>query len=120
MIECPFKVGDRIIALMTLPDGQSVPQGLEIATVTEITARGFKYDYGKPRPWIPRWGISFTGHGEHYLDAYEGQPLLWRRATDEEETWARAEGVGHYVQTTIVESPSDSPSVTTSEPVPSP
>ena len=39
----------------------------EEITVTELTTRGFKYA-SEPRPFIPRWGMSFAGGGEIFLD----------------------------------------------------
>lgn len=91
---CPFKVGDRIRQVMIL-DGDRVPQGFEIATVTEITRRGFKWDFGKPKPFIPRWGMSFTGHGETYLDVHAD--ILWDLATEEDERMAAEEGLTNRV-----------------------
>lgn len=40
------------------------------AEVVEHTARGFRYK-GEPHPWVPRWGMSFTGEGEIYTDTPE-------------------------------------------------
>lgn len=40
------------------------------ADVIEHTTRGFRYK-GQPRPFIPRWGMSFTGEGEIYTDTPE-------------------------------------------------
>lgn len=61
----PFKVGDRI-------RDSSAHYPVE-ATVTELTVRGFKYEYDTPQSFIPRWGMSFVG-GETYLDlgGFEG------------------------------------------------
>ncbi len=39
----------------------------ELATVTEITERGFVYKWDKIQSFIPRMGLSFVG-GEVYLD----------------------------------------------------
>lgn len=57
----PFKVGDRIRGTDTWNTE---------STVTELTTRGFKYEYDQPVSWIPRWGMSFVG-GEVYLDMPE-------------------------------------------------
>lgn len=54
-MNCPFEQGDRIFRKI---DG-------EIATVTKITEKGFKYDLDKPKPMIPRWGMIEMG-GECY------------------------------------------------------
>ena len=89
---CPFKVGDRIQELRCLPaysddDGETwVGGGFEpdqtrgVATVTEITSRGFKYCYEKSPPFVPRCGLSFTGEGEVFCDM--GSPRMWVKADD--------------------------------------
>lgn len=46
------------------------PQTQHRAVVVEHTERGFKYK-GEPRPFIARWGMSFTGEGEVYTDIPE-------------------------------------------------
>ncbi len=39
----------------------------ELATVTQITERGFVYEWDNIQSFIPRMGLSFIG-GEVYLD----------------------------------------------------
>lgn len=41
------------------------------ATVTEHTARGFKYLLARDYPFIARWGMSFSGEGEVFTDVPE-------------------------------------------------
>lgn len=38
------------------------------ATVIEHTDRGFKYLLAHDYPFIPRWGLTFSGEGEVILD----------------------------------------------------
>lgn len=46
------------------------------ATVTEHTERGFKYLLAREYPFIPRWGMSFSGEGEIYTDMPEHEWFL--------------------------------------------
>lgn len=59
-----FKVGDRI---------RSRNQFEPVAIVTEITGRGFKYEYDYVWYCHPRLGLSLTG-GECYTDMYPDYP----------------------------------------------
>lgn len=38
----------------------------DVVTVTEVTDRGFKYDYDHQKSFIPRWGWSFQKTGHEY------------------------------------------------------
>ena len=59
-----FKVGDRI-----KPTQGFAPN----ATVTELTERGFKYEYDEVYHAHPRLGLSFSG-GEEYIDVHPEFP----------------------------------------------
>lgn len=85
---CPFKIGDRVHELRNrgvftrrLEAGFDIPLQWELdmtkpsATVTEITERGFKYEYDDPVPFIPRWGMTFLG-GECFEEGFQ----YWRKA----------------------------------------
>ena len=67
-----FKVGDRITPTQGFP---------RLATVTEITARGFKFKYDEVWSIHPRLGITSTG-GEEYLDVHPEFPR-WKLADDD-------------------------------------
>ena len=58
-----FKVGDKI---------KETCRWNQLATITEITEKGFKYEYDEAQPFIPRWGLTFTG-GECYQEGFH----LW-------------------------------------------
>lgn len=62
MNNCPFKIGDRIFEIQ---DGT-------LATVTEITERGFKYEYDEMKHVIPILNLSYSG-GECYCDLDYGE-----------------------------------------------
>lgn len=86
---CPFKVGDRVhevretVMLDTTFMGESVvteTTALEWdpnkpdATVTEITARGFRYRYDRPITFVrANWGT--TQEGEVFENGFE----WWRK-----------------------------------------
>ncbi len=63
-IECPFKVGDRIRNVYST----------ELATVTEITEKGFKYKMDHPVCIHPFLG-SYQ-EGECYSNGYDFYELL--------------------------------------------
>lgn len=67
---CPFKVGDLVQDIHRPEWG--------VAVVTELTERGFCYDYRRSFSFIPRWGQSFTGEGEVLEAGLAG----WERAPD--------------------------------------
>ncbi len=67
-MENPFKVGDRIKSIFS-----------PIGTVTELTERGFKYEYDEPWHVHPRLGITYTG-GECYETGFH----LYRLENDED------------------------------------
>jgi hypothetical protein len=77
-MNCPFKVGQRIREKepVIMFDGKIVSVGPNLdkgrdAIVTEITERGFKYDYiNAPIPWIPRLDMSFMG-GECFENGFD-------------------------------------------------
>ncbi len=46
------------------------------ATVTQHTERGFKYLLARTYPFIPRWGMSFSGEGEVFTDIPEHEWFL--------------------------------------------
>lgn len=48
------------------------------ATVTAHTKRGFKYLLAHEYPYIPRWGMSFSGEGEVFLDVW-GSKAFWEQ-----------------------------------------
>lgn len=58
----PFEVGDRIF---------DIHKGYQ-ANVTKLTDKGFKYQFDKMIPLIPRWGMSMMG-GE----CFEGGFQFW-------------------------------------------
>lgn len=72
-MERKFKVGDRI-----RPTQGFAPN----ATVTEITERGFKYEYDHVWHMHPRLGLSSTG-GEDYSDVYPEFPR-WELIDDDD------------------------------------
>lgn len=89
IIHHPFKVGDRIHEWEWLPvpsntlhyvikDAPRRPHGFHPdAIVTELTARGFKYDYVEKVPFIAREGSYFIG-GECFPNGYH----MWFKVED--------------------------------------
>lgn len=69
----PFSVGTRIRDLRAF--GQE-------STVTELTVRGFKYEYDHPIPHGPaRYGMMSTG-GEVYLDMPESSHFQFEKVEE--------------------------------------
>ncbi len=66
----PFSVGDRI------KETDYAHRNNSAATVTEITALGFRYEYDSPISFIPRWGMEIHG-GECYTCGFEYCEWLW-------------------------------------------
>lgn len=63
------------------------------ATVIEHTDRGFKYVLAHQYQFIPKWGLTFAGEGEVFLDV-EGAPEFWEadvqvieQFSDPQESW---------------------------------
>lgn len=46
------------------------------ATVVEHTDRGFRYLLAHEYPYLPKWGLTFAGEGEVFLDV-EGAESFW-------------------------------------------
>lgn len=69
----PFKVGDRV---RDLRDFRAA------FTVTELTTRGFKYQYDIPQPFgRAQWGQQMIG-GEIYLDMPESSHWQFEKVED--------------------------------------